>query len=142
MKLITQTVPIKPIEEWGTHEIEYLNISLTDGPDWQERLHERPAVVVGVEIDVHKHQHWKDFGWSRPLGICQWTLSGAPNHPIFLDAVRRVVNATHVVADWEDERAKQVERLKAEGKMQEAEEAAQQSDSTAMGVMEWTGPGL
>lgn len=35
--------------------------------------------------------------WPRPLGICQWTLSGAPHHPIFIDVTRRVINATRYV---------------------------------------------
>jgi alpha 1,6-mannosyltransferase len=59
-----------------------------------------------------------------------------------LDAVRRVVNATHVVADWEADRDRQVERLRAEGREDEAREMEEMGDVEAMSVMEWTGPGL
>lgn len=41
------------------------------------------------------HLQW----WPRPLGICQWTLSGAPHHPIFIDVTRRVINATRYVEE-------------------------------------------
>jgi alpha 1,6-mannosyltransferase len=140
--LTVQTIPVRPIEEWGTHNVEYLDISFTDGPSWRSSLSARPSVVVGVDVDVHAHPSWIENGWPRPLGICQWALSSAPHHPIMLDAVRRVVNATHVVADWEADRDRQVERLRAEGREDEAREMEEMGDVEAMSVMEWTGPGL
>jgi hypothetical protein len=36
----------------------------------------------------------------EPVGICQWTLGGGPNHPIYIDAVRRVVNATRYIENY------------------------------------------
>ena len=93
-------------------------------------------------MDVHAKLDWTLSGWPRPLGICQWALSSAPHHPIMLDAVRRVVNATHVVADWEADRDRKVERLRKEGKEDEAREWEAKGDVEAMSVMEWTGPGL
>ena len=68
---------------------------------------------MAVDVDVHKHPTWWT-GWPRPLGICQWTLSSAPNHPIFIDAARRVVNATRVVKDWENWRQTRIAQLELE----------------------------
>lgn len=59
-----------------------------------------------------------------------------------LDAVRRVVNATHVVENFEKERDEKVAKLREQGMDKEAEEVERWGDVMAMPVMEWTGPGL
>jgi alpha 1,6-mannosyltransferase len=40
----------------------------------------------------------------RPLQIVQWTMAGVPGHPIYLDAIRRVVEAMQDVKEWDHER--------------------------------------
>lgn len=100
--------------------------------------------MVAVDVDVHSKQGW-EHSWPRPLGICQWTLSSAPNHPIFLDAVRRVVNASRVVQAWEERRDEEITRLERErprGWSQEVDRLQKLGRSEVMSVMEWTGPGL
>lgn len=44
-------------------------------------------------------------------GICQWTLGGGPNHPIFIDAVRRVVNATRYIEGYISDIPRKIEEL-------------------------------
>ena len=139
-----QTRPIRRIEHWGKVDVEYLDISLTDGKKWRESLSTEPAVIVAIDVNVHAKANWQN-GWPRPLGICQWTLSGAPYHPIFIDATRRVVNSTRVVADWDMQRKLEIHRLerqKPEGWEDEIKHLRGKSRSEVMNVMEWTGPGL
>lgn len=141
---LTQTRPIRPIEQWGLLDTEYLDLTATDGPSWKTALSTHPAVIVAVDVDVHAKQGWERY-WPRPLGICQWTLSSAPNHPIFLDAVRRVVNSSRVVQAWEEQRDEEVTRLEREqprGWSREVDRLRKLGRSEAMSVMEWTGPGL
>ncbi|KIR64011.1 alpha 1,6-mannosyltransferase [Cryptococcus bacillisporus CA1873] len=138
------TQPIRPIEQWGQLDIDYLDLTATDGPSWRTALSTHPSVIVAVDVDVHSKQGW-EHSWPRPLGICQWTLSSAPNHPIFLDAVRRVVNASHVVQAWEERRDEEITRLERErprGWSQEVDRLQKLGRSEVMSVMEWTGPGL
>ncbi|OWZ53328.1 alpha 1,6-mannosyltransferase [Cryptococcus neoformans 125.91] len=138
------TRPIRPIEQWDQLNTEYLDLTATDGPSWKTALSTHPAVVVAVDVDVHAKQGWERY-WPRPLGICQWTLSSAPNHPIFLDAVRRVVNASHVVQAWEEQRDEKITRLEREqpwGWSREVNRLQKLGRNEAMNVMEWTGPGL
>ncbi|KAK6906414.1 hypothetical protein L486_06022 [Kwoniella mangroviensis CBS 10435] len=135
------TQPIRPIEQWGHNSVEYLDLSSTDGQAWKSKLSTNPAVIVGVDVDVHAYEGWEN-GWPRALGICQWTLSSSPSHPIFLDAVRRVVNATRVVETWENWRSAEIEKLLGEGREADAQELQNQHRDMAMNVMEWTGPGL
>ncbi|WVF65365.1 hypothetical protein IAT40_000092 [Kwoniella sp. CBS 6097] len=135
------TRPVRPIEQWGQTNVEYVSLASTDGLNWRSKLSTHPAVIVAIDVDVHSYPHWEK-SWPRPLGICQWTLSSAPSHPIFLDAVRRVVNASHVVQNWENWRTDEIQRLDGEGRVEEAKELADQHRDHAMNVMEWTGPGL
>ena len=144
MVLIQQTRPLRPIEHWGHVNTEYLDLTAVDGESWRSKQSTSPAVIVAIDVDVHSHPLW-ETGWPRPLGICQWTLSSAPYHPIFLDAVRRVVNATRVVEAWEDSRAGEIERITEEartGWAAEVQELSKLGRIEAMSVMEWTGPGL
>ncbi|WWD21213.1 hypothetical protein CI109_105697 [Kwoniella shandongensis] len=138
------TRPLRPIEQWGLIDVEYLNVSATDGPFWRSKLSTHPSVVVAIDVDVHAYENWQG-SWPRPLGICQWTLSSAPNHPIFIDAARRVVNSTKVVQEWETWKTEEIERLeeeKEEGWEKTVKELGEQGKDHAMSVMEWTGPGL
>ena len=51
---------------------------------------------------------------SRPIQIVQWTMSGVPGHPIYLDSIRRVVDSMETVKQWDAERkAKATELLAA-----------------------------
>ncbi|WWC72912.1 uncharacterized protein I206_106876 [Kwoniella pini CBS 10737] len=135
------TRPIRPIEEWGKNSIELLDLSKTDGEEWKLKISTNPAVIIGIDVDVHNKKGWENE-WPRPLGICQWTLSSSPNHPIFLDAVRRVINSTRVVENWENWRINEIEILKSKGENEKVEELKSQHRDHAMNVMEWTGPGL
>jgi alpha 1,6-mannosyltransferase len=124
--------------------VEYLDISKTDGPRWKASLSSHPSVIVAIDVNVHAKLDWWE-GWPRAVGICQWTLSGAPYHPIYLDAVRRVINSTRVVEAWEEERQAMIDRLEDDRPEDWEMEVAMlraQGRSTAMEVMEWTGPGL
>lgn len=80
-------------------------------------------MIIGVEIDVD-HNNYKWY-WPRPVQICQWTLSGAPFHPIYLDVIKHVVNATKVIEesgiDWD---------LPSEKRRRE----------DLVSILEWTGP--
>jgi alpha 1,6-mannosyltransferase len=100
--------------------------------------------MVAIDVDVHAKLDWH-LGWPRAVDICQWTLSGAPHHPIYLEAVRRVVNSTRVVEAWEEERKVEISRLEGEGLegwQEQVDELKAQGRNHAMEVMEWTGPGL
>jgi alpha 1,6-mannosyltransferase len=141
LTMLIQVAPLKPIEEWGTHDVEYLDISATDGPNWRSTLRERPSVVVGLESDCHAYWH-SVGGFPRPAGICQWTLSSAPYHPIMLEAVRVVVNHTRVVTEWEEWREIEVPRLREEGKKADADAlAGERVNKKFFDVVNWTGPG-
>ncbi|CAD6575672.1 MAG: membrane-bound alpha-1,6- mannosyltransferase Initiation-specific [Tremellales sp. Tagirdzhanova-0007] len=138
------TLPLRPIEQWGHTNPEYLDISATDGKSWRSLLTASPAVIVAIDVDVHSHPDWAK-GWPRPLGICQWTISSAPSHPIFLDAVRRVVNSTRIVEAWENLRAQNISRIekaRPPGWQYQVTQLLSMRRSRAMNVMEWTGPGL
>lgn len=123
--------------------MEYLDLTETDGKAWRSTMSTYPAVMVAVDVDVHSRE-WEKY-WPRAFGICQWTLSSAPYHPIFLDAVRRVVNATRVVEEWEHWRSTEILRIKEEahpGWRVEMKKLSKLGRINAMEVMEWTGPGL
>lgn len=98
-----------------------LDLEETDGPDWHDKLATNAAIMVGFETDVHEKEGWFNY-WPRPVGVCQWALASAPNHPIMLEVVRRVVNGTHFVASKEGQ-------------------DVDKRQSQALSVIEWTGPG-
>jgi len=103
-----------------------------------------PAVIVSIDVNVHARMDWHQQ-WPRAVGICQWTLSGAPHHPIYIDAARRVVNSTRVVEEWDKQRQAKIDRLEQErpdGWEGAVADLAGERKDHAMNVMEWTGPGL
>lgn len=104
----TDTDCLKPIDVWGT--VDAVTWDLGDQVS-KELAYAPPQVVVGVEVDVPDVTGWETF-WPRPIQIVQWTMSGAPGHPIYLDSIRRVVESMNVVKDWDIERkAKAAELL-------------------------------
>lgn len=113
------------------NSVEYLDISMTDGPDYLSTLSAFPSIVIGVEIDVPSVDY--EWYWPRPVQICQWTLSGAPFHPIYLDTIKRVVNATRTVEDssidWE-----------ADGTGMNVTSGERVRKEDIVSVLEWTGP--
>jgi alpha 1,6-mannosyltransferase len=124
--------------------VEFLDLSDTDGTDWKSSISPEPAVIVSIDVNVHSRMDWHDQ-WPRAVGICQWTLSGAPHHPIYLDAVRRVVNATRVVQIWDQDRTARIEQLERDhpqGWEDQVRKLQGEGKDHAMSVMEWTGPGL
>ncbi|KAG7531417.1 hypothetical protein FFLO_04338 [Filobasidium floriforme] len=146
----TQTYPLRPIDEWGKIKPEIYDISSTDGPreDWVKVVETtEPSVVVAIDVDVHQLLDWGK-SWPRPLGICQWTLSGAPHHPIYVDAVRRVVNATQYIAHQiEVVLPEEIVRLKDErpnGWKAQVKKMKKmiRTQQGILPIMEHTGPGL
>jgi alpha 1,6-mannosyltransferase len=107
-------------------------------------LSTHPAVIVSIDVNVHSRMDWWKM-WPRAVGICQWTLSSAPNHPIFIDAVRRVVNSTRVVEQWDINHDAEIQRLNDEQPdnwRSRIKQLQSQKKGHALSVMEWTGPGL
>ncbi len=95
-------------------------------------------------MDVHARTN-REKGRPRPSGIFQWTLSSAPYHPIFPDAVMRVVNSTRVVEEWEAWRAQEIQRIteqESRGWEKEVKKLSKLGRLEAMSVMEWTGTAL
>lgn len=127
---LSKTMPLRPIEHWGANTVEYLDISPTDGPHYLSTLSAHPSVIISVEIDVN-NDNYKWF-WPRPVQICQWTLSGAPFHPIYMDVVKRVINSTRVIeesgVDWD---------LESVG--EDGNERGRRREEL-VSVLEWTGP--
>jgi alpha 1,6-mannosyltransferase len=89
-----QTQPLRPVEHWGSNTVEYLDISPTDGLHWESKMSAHPAIIIGIEQDRPLSPSPADWTWQRPTQICQWTISGVPNHPIYIDIVRRIVDNT------------------------------------------------
>lgn len=102
------------------------------------------------------------------MQIVQWTLSSAPNHPIFLDVLRRILLASERANRWEGQRDELARQLRAEGRTEQAERVegmrvttmkAGEADDVweeqegtkrkegevlagGVSVMDWTGPGV
>lgn len=96
----TDTDCLKPVDVWGT--VDAVTWDLGDEVT-KELAYSPPQVVVGIEVDVPDVTGWETF-WPRPIQIVQWTMSGSPGHPIYLDSIRRVVESMNVVKDWDTER--------------------------------------
>lgn len=118
-----------------------LDLSVTDGPDWLAKQTTEPAVIIAIESDVHaiREAVWA-AKWPRAMGMCQWTLSSAPYHPIMLDVTRRVVNHTHIVDEWESQRTAEVAALRESGDEVAADELLGKPTAEVMPIVEWTGP--
>ncbi|CBQ73009.1 related to Alpha-1,6-mannosyltransferase [Sporisorium reilianum SRZ2] len=135
-------------------------------------------VVIGIENDPNENHDPRNFferlrllplRRHRPLQFVQWTLHCAPNHPIMLDVLRRILQATEVYRGYEVEQQreafsdgwgwgeKSIEDKKEQAKMREAHQG-HPWDGTAMSwkwqagrwrwgwdvlsVEEWTGPAV
>ncbi|UZJ56088.1 hypothetical protein CBS101457_005408 [Exobasidium rhododendri] len=106
----TDTDCLKPVAEWG--KADAVVWDLGDKVS-KEIAYGPPQVVVGIEVDVPDVTGWETF-WPRPIQIVQWTMSGVPGHPIYLDSIRRVVDSMQTVKEWDAERkSKATELLKA-----------------------------
>jgi len=119
----TDTRLLKPIGNWGRGWMDYEDTTGV-GP---------PGVIVGIEADVGGRVDWHDW-WARPVQICQWTLAGAPYHPIFVDAIRRIYERTLIMS-------------KSKNKNELLGEESEESKAAGMGefvktILEWTGPGV
>lgn len=156
----TDTICLRPIPQWGANPI------LLPGQR-KSLLKTPPSVIIGVEADVGMREDWHQW-WPRPLQIVQWTLSSAPNHPIFLDVLRRILLASERANRWEGQRDELARQLRAEGRTEQAERVegmrvttmkAGEADDVweeqegtkrkegevlagGVSVMDWTGPGV
>lgn len=161
MYVDADTIPVKAVSKWGAMDVEWYNLSATDGPEWQSRFAESASLIVGIDVDVHGDLQWRSK-WPRPLGICQWALGSAPSHPAMLEAVRRIVRNTAYVSATKDfvEGKKALEkstarfaaakqRLEAKGwethrldRRLVQHENPKEEDLTPLTVVNWTGPGV
>lgn len=82
------------------------------------------------------------------LQIVQWTMAMAPYHPIALQTVLRVFHSTARAADWAQDRKYIFESLARAGNFSEATKLLSSTvvdepkDGGAVGIIEWTGPGV
>ena len=72
--------------------------------------------VIGIENDPNENRDPRNFfeRWRllplrrhRPLQFVQWTLHSAPHHPIMLDVLRRISQATDVYKAYEVEQQRE-----------------------------------
>lgn len=107
----------------------------------------RPSIVVGIEADVGVRDDWHKW-YPRPLQFCQWTMAAAPNHPITLSAVLRVLHASATANEWARVRWSWIKGLRSTGEWDKANDffksnvLSTPSDGGPVGVMDWTGPGV
>jgi len=117
---------LQPIDTWG----QYPDLLDTKGGTGG------PSLIIGVEADVGDRIDWHTW-WPRPLQMCQWTLSSAPFHPVFIDVVRRIHEYTVKIEQWKDEQGLTgdagVEAIK---KLMDGN-----VNDSKLSVMDWTGPG-
>lgn len=119
----TDTAILKTFEHWGSRPVEH---DASTGP---------PSLIVGIEADVGTRGDWHKW-WPRPLQICQWTIAGAPMHPVLIDTVRRVYLKNLEMDKWRKEQG--LSETQADATLKEAVK-----NNEAVGsVMEWTGPGV
>ncbi|UTT92426.1 hypothetical protein NDA17_005390 [Ustilago hordei] len=134
--------------------------------------------IIGIENDPNENYDPRNFferlrllpmRRHRPLQFVQWTLHAAPNHPIMLDVLRRILRATDVYRAYEIEQQrdahsdgwgwgdKSVEARKEQAKMREAH-VSNPWDAVSMSwkwqaghwrfgwdllsIEEWTGPAV
>lgn len=72
--------------------------------------------VIGIENDPNENYDPRNFferfrllplNRHRPLQFVQWTLHSAPEHPIMLDVLRRILQATEVYHGYEIEQQRE-----------------------------------
>lgn len=134
--------------------------------------------IIGIENDPNENYNPRNFferlrflpmRRHRPLQFVQWTLHAAPNHPIMLDVLRRILQATDVYRAYEIEQErdahsdgwgwgdKSVEAKKEQAKLREAH-VSNPWDAVSMSwkwqaghwrwgwdllsIEEWTGPAV
>ncbi|SOV09326.1 related to Alpha-1,6-mannosyltransferase [Ustilago sp. UG-2017a] len=134
--------------------------------------------IIGIENDPNENYDPRNFferlrllpmRRHRPLQFVQWTLHAAPNHPIMLDVLRRILRATDVYRAYEIEQQrdahsdgwgwgdKSVEAKKEQAKLREAH-VSNPWDAVSMSwkwqagnwrlgwdllsIEEWTGPAV
>lgn len=134
--------------------------------------------VIGIENDPNENPSPRNFleRWRllpmrrhRPLQFVQWTLHAAPNHPIMLDVLRRILQATDVYRAYDIEQQreshtdgwgwdeKSIEDKKEQARLREAH-ASHPWDAVSMSwkwqaghwrwgwnilsIEEWTGPAV
>ncbi|KAL0929589.1 Initiation-specific alpha-1,6-mannosyltransferase 2 [Colletotrichum truncatum] len=71
----TDTVPLKPIDQWVPYHLRGLT-----------------RLVVGIEFDQREGTIWS--GMLHPLQFCQWTIAAAPGHPVFQKILARISRST------------------------------------------------
>jgi len=82
--------------------------------------------------------------------IVQWTIASAPSHPILLSAILRILHSTAKAIDWTHNHASHLQQYRDQGKsgsnaykeLQGVNVLDEPSMGGAVGVMDWTGPGL
>ncbi|KAK3372285.1 glycosyltransferase family 32 protein [Podospora didyma] len=76
----TDTVAIRPIEDWIPKGIERDKVKL----------------IVGIEFDRRDGGAWADI--SHWLQFCQWTIAAAPGHPVFRKMTERILTSLDDIA--------------------------------------------
>ncbi|KAI2622338.1 alpha-1,6-mannosyltransferase Och1 [Hypoxylon sp. NC1633] len=79
----TDTVAIKPIDDWVPPHLRHL-----------------VRIIVGIEYDALGAPPREDM--QRELQFCQWTISAAPGHPIFMQMADRAIKSLHEIANAHD----------------------------------------
>ena len=80
----------------------------------------------------------------------QWTIASAPSHPIILSAILRILHSTAQAVDWTHNHASHLRQYEDQGKagseaykeLEGVNVLDEPSMGGAVGVMDWTGPGL
>ncbi|WRT70510.1 uncharacterized protein IL334_007508 [Kwoniella shivajii] len=150
------TTLLRPPSAWGRDPKLYRDGAgwLTDsqiervkGGESIDDIIGRPSVVVGLEADVGDREDWFDW-WPRPIQIVQWTITSAPNHPIALNALLRILHSTAKAIDWSHSVAQSIKVLKDQGRYEDAKSLSEVNvlnepkNGGPVGVMAWTGPGV
>ncbi|RMZ88951.1 hypothetical protein DV736_g3826, partial [Chaetothyriales sp. CBS 134916] len=95
--------------------------ALKSAADWLPQDFDRSQVglVIGIEADPDRPD-WADW-YARRIQFCQWTIQSKPGHPVLLDIVDRITDAT----------------LK-----MKREKTFKKGKALTKSIMEFTGPGV
>ncbi|RMZ75293.1 hypothetical protein DV738_g5555, partial [Chaetothyriales sp. CBS 135597] len=68
--------------------------ALKSAGDWlpEEFDQSQVGLVIGIEADPDRPD-WADW-YARRIQFCQWTIQSKPGHPVLLDIVARITDAT------------------------------------------------